>query len=303
MKLTTGIFALTMMAASAAWAQNPDLIQNTRDTMKNLETKKAIDSDAALAGVQGQAAPTQPTQQAQAPQATDSKKATAATTKPSPRKAGVSKAAPVTVASGLPATEQTASVKPATLKPATVKQATVKQTTLKPATVKPVSQRAPAAKSASKPAVKAAAPQVKPVVVSKTSKAQPKPSVAANSGTTDTANAENKPEKKYALTGKRDPFLSPVVSQSGGSGCSTGKKCLDIGQINLRGVVRADAGMIAVVTNSLNKAYFLRENDPVFNGYVVKITGDSIIFKETVQDKLGKSFTRDVTKKIITPAV
>ena len=84
MKLTTGIFALTMMAASAAWAQNPDLIQNTRDTMKNLEKKKAIDSDAALAGVQGQAAPTQPTQQAQAPQATDSKKARAATTKPFP---------------------------------------------------------------------------------------------------------------------------------------------------------------------------------------------------------------------------
>ena len=165
------------------------------------------------------------------------------------------------------------------------------------------SKAARVVKVASKPAVKAAAPHVKPVVVSKTSKAQPKPSVAANSGTTDTANAENKPEKKYALTGKRDPFLSPVVSQSGGSGCSTGKKCLDIGQINLRGVVRADAGMIAVVTNSLNKAYFLRENDPVFNGYVVKITGDSIIFKETVQDKLGKSFTRDVTKKIITPAV
>ena len=38
--------------------------------------------------------------------------------------------------------------------------------------------------------------------------------------------------------------------------------------------------MIAVVVNSLNKAYFLRENDPVFNGFVVKITGDSIIFKE-----------------------
>ncbi|HLQ50820.1 MAG TPA: hypothetical protein VK129_04935 [Terriglobales bacterium] len=313
MKLTTGIFALTMMAASAAWAQNPDLIQNTRDTMKNVEKKKAIDSDAALAGAQGQAEPAQATQQAQAPQTTDSKKVKAATTKPSPRKAGVSKAAPVTVASGLPATEQAAPVKPATVKPATVKpatvkqatvkQAAVKQTTAKTATVKPASQKAPAAKSASKPAVKAAAPQVKPVVVSNKSKAQAKPSVAANTGNADAANAENKPEKKYALTGKRDPFLSPVVSQSGGSGCSTGKKCLDIGQINLRGVVRADAGMIAVVTNSLNKAYFLRENDPVFNGYVVKITGDSIIFKETVQDKLGKSFTRDVTKKIITPAV
>ena len=45
------------------------------------------------------------------------------------------------------------------------------------------------------------------------------------------------------------------------------------------------------------------ENDPVFDGYVVKITGDSIVFKETQQDRLGKSFTREVTKKITTPAV
>jgi hypothetical protein len=41
----------------------------------------------------------------------------------------------------------------------------------------------------------------------------------------------------------------------------------------------------------------LRENDPVFNGYVVKITGDSVVFQETVQDKLGKTFTREVVKK------
>ena len=105
-----------------------------------------------------------------------------------------------------------------------------------------------------------------------------------------------------AMNGKRDPFFSPVVQQNG-SGCSTGKKCLEIGNINLRGVVKSDTGFIAVVTNSLNKAYFLRENDPVFNGYVVKITGDSVTFQETVQDKLGKTFTREVVKRIFTPAV
>jgi Tfp pilus assembly protein PilP len=109
-------------------------------------------------------------------------------------------------------------------------------------------------------------------------------------------------ESKYAANGRRDPFLSPVVTQAGGSGCSTGKKCLDIGTINLRGVVRAESGFIAVVSNGLNKAYFLRENDPVFNGYVVKITGDSIVFQETLQDRLGKSFTREVVKKISAPA-
>jgi hypothetical protein len=120
----------------------------------------------------------------------------------------------------------------------------------------------------------------------------------------DDKNAEPKPEdKKWAMNGKRDPFFSPVVQQASGSGCSTGKKCLEIGNINLRGVVKSDTGFIAVVTNSLNKAYFLRENDPVFNGYVLKITGDSVTFSETVEDKLGKPFTREVVKRIFTPAV
>ena len=114
-----------------------------------------------------------------------------------------------------------------------------------------------------------------------------------------------KDDHKISMAGgRRDPFVSPVVNHSmGGSGCSTGKRCLAVDQIALTGIVKSDAGMIAVVVNAMNKAYFLRENDPVFNGYVVKITGDSVIFKENVQDRLGKPFTREVTKKITTPAV
>ena len=126
----------------------------------------------------------------------------------------------------------------------------------------------------------------------------------ANAGAAAEALKTPKPEeKKWAMNGKRDPFFSPVVQQPTGSGCSTGKKCLEIGQINLRGVVHSESGFIAVVTNTLNKAYFLHENDPVFNGYVVRITGDSVVFEETVQDKLGKPFTREVVKRIVTPAV
>ncbi len=129
--------------------------------------------------------------------------------------------------------------------------------------------------------------------------------MSAPTAATQAATAPKAPkpeEKKWAMNGKRDPFFSPVV-QTNGSGCSTGKKCLEIGAINLRGVVKSDTGFIAVVTNNLNKAYFLRENDPVFNGYVVKITGDSVVFQETIQDKLGKPFTREVVKRIFTPAV
>lgn len=136
----------------------------------------------------------------------------------------------------------------------------------------------------------------------------PKSEVAAQSTTAPTTVAATSTEDQVAETraaqnGRRDPFLSPVVSHGGGSGCSTGKKCLEIGEINLRGIVHSDSGFIAVVSNGLNKAYFLRENDPVFNGYVVKITDDSIVFQETLQDRLGKTFTREVVKKITTPAV
>jgi hypothetical protein len=128
-----------------------------------------------------------------------------------------------------------------------------------------------------------------------------KPAGASKSG--EAAKAPKPEEKKWAMTGRRDPFFSPVLQTSGGSGCSTGKKCLEIGQINVRGVVKSESGFIAVVTNSLNKAYFLHENDPVFNGYVVRITGDSVVFQETVQDKLGKPLTHEVVKRIFTPAV
>jgi hypothetical protein len=110
--------------------------------------------------------------------------------------------------------------------------------------------------------------------------------------------------KAVNAAGRRDPFISPVVAQAMvASGCSVGKKCLAVDQIVLKGVVKSDSGMIAVVVNAMDKAYFLRENDPIFNGYVVKITGDSVIFRETMHDKLGKTFTRDVAKKITTSAV
>jgi hypothetical protein len=158
----------------------------------------------------------------------------------------------------------------------------------------------PAAPPAQPPggAVAAAVPAAKPAAAATPAAAEPVKRTAASKA----APEEKKEDKKWAMSGKRDPFFSPVVQQNG-SGCSTGKKCLEIGNINLRGVVKSDSGFIAVVTNNLNKAYFLRENDPVFNGYVVKITGDSVVFQETVQDKLGKPFTREIVKRIFTPAV
>jgi len=182
-----------------------------------------------------------------------------------------------------------------------------------PAPSKPAPAKAAVAKAAPEPKVavaKAAAPKTDAKKgdakkEAKTAAAKTTTVVAASPAPVAAKPEPTKPkaeDKKWAMNGKRDPFFSPVVHQEG-SGCSTGKKCLEINAINLRGVVKSDNGFIAVVTNNIGKAYFLRENDPVFNGYVVKITGDSVVFQETVQDKLGKTSTHEVVKKIFTPAV
>jgi Tfp pilus assembly protein PilP len=173
--------------------------------------------------------------------------------------------------------------------------------------VVPTKTASPAIKATPAPAkTEAAVPakiSSKPVTKIAATPASPSKDTNATSNEKEVAKNEKQEDKKFSMTGKRDPFISPVVNRSMGSGCSTGKKCLDIEQIALHGVVKSDNGMIAVVTNGLNKAYFLRENDPVFNGYVMKITVDSIVFKQTLQDRLGKPFTKDVVKRILTPAV
>jgi Tfp pilus assembly protein PilP len=245
MKLKILTLALTVMVGTA-WAQNPDVIQNTQNTLQNVQKKQAMDQNGALAAA-GQAT----------------------------------------------AGNQPAAAKPVPSKPTAAPQSKSAGTTA-------VNSNAPAktAKSAAATAKK----QLKTVVA--VNKPQAKQTVAVEDKKAPEESKKKEP-REYSAAGRRDPFISPVVSHtvSGGSGCSSGKRCLAVDQIVLTGIVKSDTGMIAVVVNSMNKAYFLRENDPVFNGYVVKITGDSIIFNQTVEDKLGKPFTREVTKKIATPAV
>jgi len=138
-----------------------------------------------------------------------------------------------------------------------------------------------------------------------TSASAPRPITTKDASDATVAEDDLVPERKAGL-GKRDPFVSPISTASGpvlpASNCASGKRCLVIDQLVLRGVVRTATGMIAVVANSVNKAYFLRENDPVFNGYVVRITGNSVVFKENTVDRIGRQGTREVVKKVSPPS-
>jgi len=125
-----------------------------------------------------------------------------------------------------------------------------------------------------------------------------------------TAQAAEKPKptvRAFGAHGRRDPFVSPIVSKDGISrpapNCTSGKRCLVIPELVLQGTVKDTSGkMMAVVANSIKKTYFLRENDQVFQGSVEKITSDSIIFREYVKDALGRETAREVVKKLVPPS-
>lgn len=162
-----------------------------------------------------------------------------------------------------------------------------------------VAQTAPpsqkVATDAAKPAAHAA-PKAAPAMARPRTAAARKPATKA---------AVKTPVKQAKAPNKRDPFISPVREGGpGGPDCSVGKKCLAIDTILLRGIVRAPSGAIAVVESATRKVtYFLRENDPVFNGYVVRITADTVTFRENVVDRFGKQSTRDIPKRVNAPPV
>ncbi len=152
------------------------------------------------------------------------------------------------------------------------------------------SQAKVGAKTAVKPPAKAPPPQPAQQAASTKTAEKPKPSV-----------------RSFGPHGRRDPFVSPIVSKDGISrpapNCTSGKRCLVIPELVLQGTVKDTSGkMMAVVANSIKKTYFLRENDQVFQGSVEKITSDSIIFREYVKDALGRETAREVVKKLVPPS-
>lgn len=114
------------------------------------------------------------------------------------------------------------------------------------------------------------------------------------------------PERSPKIVGRRDPFKLPGPPGPGGPGddilgpLPPGKRGLVISRLILEGIVRLDTtnDMIAVVDTNANRAYFLRENDEVFNGVVSKITPDSVYFRENVLDQYGRVQTREVVKRL-----
>lgn len=153
------------------------------------------------------------------------------------------------------------------------------------------------------PAKKPAAPASQSTTTKPAAPATGKPAApqATKTAATPAKPPEVSPSQSALAKGKRDPFVSPVVTRLPGkmqATCATGKRCLIIDQLTLQGVVKTQAGWIAVVGNPAKKVYYLRNNDAVFDGYVMRIDGDSVVFKQNTLDAMGKQTQKEVVKRV-----
>jgi len=217
------------------------------------------------------------------------------------------------VKANVAASNQKSSASAPTQKPTAATPGTGKATVAAKTATPAASSKRPRPKPASVVAIKSAKPgtparrpakgQVKPAFQGKISAVEQPMKSAAAPATTEQAAAPA--PRKIERAGRRDPFVSPIQSRSIGSAgsCATGKRCLDIEQVVLKGIVRTRDGNMALVENASRRPYVLRENDALFNGTVEKITGDSVLFRQNVQDLLGHTSTREVIKRVSAPAV
>lgn len=199
--------------------------------------------------------------------------------------------------------QTTAKPQPVKPMPAT----TTKTGAANPAAQKPVPAK-PSPKTAQSTAVPAKAAAKPAAVPAKTTATAAKTPAAKPAAAKAEAKKEAAPETaKVTRSGRRDPFVSPVRLQeqrmaTGPAACNTGAACLQVNQISLLGVVKTQKGMIAMVQNAAKKQYNLHENDKVYNGEVVRITGDSIVFRENAMDSMGRPTTREVVKRVTAPS-
>jgi len=114
----------------------------------------------------------------------------------------------------------------------------------------------------------------------------------------------------YNSGNRRDPFLNPLVLKKEQKPVDEelsrglpppGIAGTYIAQAVLQGISVREDRRIAVVRGADTRAYFLKEGDRLFDGYVKTIELDSITLVRETKMRSGKTLTQDVTKRLRTP--
>ncbi len=108
---------------------------------------------------------------------------------------------------------------------------------------------------------------------------------------------------KYEARGRRDPFRpldvvstfqttqAPIVRLPGLKGQM-------VSEIRLVGIVQSSSGMLAMAQGFKNRSFFLHPNDILYDGIILEVRKDAVVFSQTLKDNEGKTLTQQVVKKL-----
>ncbi len=105
---------------------------------------------------------------------------------------------------------------------------------------------------------------------------------------------------RYDPQGRRDPFRSligPSPKLEKGQR-PEGVPGFLIDELKLQGVFRTRQGLTAMVNGPDNKGYLIRKGDKTFDGEVIQITANSVVFRQEVNDPTRIERYREVVKEL-----
>jgi hypothetical protein len=124
-------------------------------------------------------------------------------------------------------------------------------------------------------------PTTESIIAKKPVSSQPKNPVMSSSE----SNLVNREVYVYKTIGRRDPFASLL---EGEFETTVGHPLLDVSSMRLVGIVWGKADKFALIEDGRGHGHILRVGDPVINGYVVGLTQDELLVR---QSSYGESQT------------
>jgi hypothetical protein len=129
------------------------------------------------------------------------------------------------------------------------------------------------------------------------------PAASPTASATPPSQAIVVPTYKYEAKGRRDPFRSLDVTETVQASAAPairppGLKGQLVSEIHLAGIVKSKNQHMAMATGYRGKTYFLQQNDELYDGKVLEIKSDAVIFSQTLISNQGKRLSQRVVKKL-----
>jgi len=105
---------------------------------------------------------------------------------------------------------------------------------------------------------------------------------------------------RYDPQGRRDPFRSLIgpTPKTDLNQRPAGVAGFLIDEIKLQGVVKTPHGLAAMIAGPDNNGYLIRVGQKTFDGEVIRITQNSVVFRQEVNDPTRIERYREVVKEL-----